>query len=109
MKKNNDIFLKHILDSIVLIERYYKEASQKNVLNKQYFVDAIVRRFEIIGEATKNISKDFKQKHKNIPWRDMGDMRNFLIHEYFDIDEKEVWKTVINDLPDLKKQIRKIL
>jgi len=109
MKKDDSIFLEHIYDSIVLIEKYYKEIDKKSLLNKQYIIDAVIRRFEIIGEATRNLSKEFKQEYKDIPWRDMGDMRNFLIHEYFGVDENEVWKTVRNDLPDLKKKIKTLL
>lgn len=67
MKKDNLVFLQHIYDSIVLIEKYYKEYNSKSPLNRQYLVDAVYRRFEIIGEATKNISKEFKQQNKDIP------------------------------------------
>jgi len=107
--KDNVIYLKHIFDSIELIEKYNLELNKKRILNKQYLMDAIIRRFEIIGEATKNVSREFKIKHKQIPWRDMSDMRNFLIHEYFDVDEDELMKTIKNDLPGLKKKIKELI
>jgi len=107
--KNYLVYLQHILDSIVAIESYLKKKDKKMFIGTPYLVDAVVRRFEIIGEATKNIPKDIKKLAPEIPWRDIGDTRNFLIHQYFDVDAEEVWKFIENDLPALKKNIRKLI
>jgi len=69
---------------------------------------AVMRKLEIIGEAVKNISANIKKKHTEIPWKDMAGMRDKLIHEYFGINLKRVWKTVKEDLPDLKEKIEKL-
>ena len=108
MQKDNYVFLQHILESIELIQKHTKGLKQAEFSASWPLVDASIRRIEIIGEAANKISPDFKSKHKNIPWRDIIGMRNVLIHEYFDIDETEVWKTIKNDLPKLKKLIKKI-
>ena len=108
-KKINKIYLEHILDSLVAIEKYLKKLERKTFINTPYLVDAVVRRFEIIGEASKRLPEDFKDKHQEIPWRDIADTRNFMIHQYFDVDPDEVWKYVKNDLPDFKKKIKKLL
>jgi uncharacterized protein with HEPN domain len=108
-KKIDKIYLEHILDSIVAIEKYLKKFDRKLFVGTPYLVDAVVRRFEIIGEASKRLPEDFKGKHKEIPWRDIADTRNFMIHQYFDVDADEVWKYIKNDLPDLKKNIKKLL
>lgn len=109
MVKDNKIFIAHILESIKLIEQYTKKVSWEKFEYSWPIVDAVVRRLEIIGEAANKISQEFKLKHKDIPWADIVGMRNFLIHEYFDVDEKEVWNTVKDDLPSLKKKLKKLL
>lgn len=109
MVKDDKIFITHILDSIKLIEQYTKKVSWEKFEYAWPIVDAVVRRVEIIGEAANKISKELKNKHKEIPWIDIVGMRNFLIHEYFDVDAKEVWRTVKSDLPELKKKIKKLL
>ena len=72
-------------------------------------VDAVVKELEIIGEAANNLSPEFQQAHPEIPFRDIIDMRNFLIHEYFGINTKTVWDTCKNDLPPLKEIIADII
>lgn len=109
MQKDNHIFLQHILESIDLIEKHTKGIKKEDFQKSWPLVDASIRRIEIIGEAANKITPDFKNKHKEIPWRDIVGMRNVLIHEYFDIDETEVWKTIKKDLPALKKLIKKII
>jgi uncharacterized protein with HEPN domain len=70
---------------------------------------AVIRQIEIIGEASKNLTADYKKKHSLIPWRDIVDMRNKLIHEYFGVDKQVVWNTITIDLPQLKNQIANLL
>ena len=70
--------------------------------------DSVVRRLEIIGEASKLVSEELKEKYAQIAWREATDMRNFLIHAYFGIDYKIIWQTVIKELPLLKREIGKI-
>jgi len=64
--------------------------------------DAVIMRIGVLGEAVNNLPKKFKKEHKEIPWQDIADMRNKLIHEYFGIDAKVVWKTIKEDIPGLK-------
>lgn len=71
--------------------------------------DAVLRQLEIIGEATKQISGESRQKNPHIPWRSIAGMRDKLIHAYFKVDLKEVWRTAQSDLPTLKTEITRIL
>lgn len=71
--------------------------------------DAIIRRLEIIGEAVKNIPDDFKDKHPDVPWKEIAGMRDILIHEYFGVNLERVWKTAKEDLPEFKKTVSEIL
>lgn len=70
---------------------------------------AFVRSFEIIGEASKKIPSEFKEKYIAVQWKSMARMRDRLIHHYFGVDYPIVWDTVVNDVPKLKSQITKIL
>ena len=71
--------------------------------------DGVIRQFEIIGEATKNLSVALKARHPDIPWKDFAGMRDKLIHQYFGVDLAAVWETVVYDLPPLKTVISRIL
>jgi len=105
MKKDPQVYLAHILQSISAIERYLQGVSKERFLESEEKQDLITRRLEIIGEAVKQLPEEFKQQYPDIPWRDIGDMRNILIHVYFDIDYTIVWKTATELIPKLKEQI----
>lgn len=105
MKKDINIFLEHILESIYLIEEYIKDKSKSEFLKLRQLQDSVIRRIEIIGEAIKNIPDDFKETHPKIPWKSIIGMRDILIHQYFGIDLNLTWEVIEKDLPKLKKQI----
>ena len=95
MKKNDSIFLKHMLDAINLIEEYLRDKDYDEFKNNHMLQDEVIREIEIIGEATKNLSMEFRNKHLNIPWRQIVGMRDKLIHGYFGVDIDAVWDTVM--------------
>ncbi|MBS3810135.1 MAG: DUF86 domain-containing protein [Desulfobacterales bacterium] len=70
---------------------------------------AVIREFEIIGEAVGKIPDAIRNDYKNIEWQDIKDFRNLLIHEYFGVDLEIVWKIIQEDLPDLLKAARELL
>lgn len=109
MIKDPLIFLEHIRESIDLIEQYLENKDKEDFLEKTELQDALVRRLEIIGEATKNIQEDFKQNYPEIPWTEIAGTRDKLTHHYFGINLETVWKIIEGDLPELKEQINKIL
>ena len=71
-------------------------------------IDAVIRNFEVIGEATKMISEDLKQAYIEIPWKEMAGMRDKLIHDYLGVDVEVIWETVQQDIPVLEKLLNKI-
>ena len=109
MKRRPKLFLADIFGSIELIERYTKGLTYEKFLKNNTIQDAVLRRLEIIGEATKNIPLGIKEKNPNIPWKEMAGMRDILSHEYFGIIMKRIWDTTLKDLPELKKQIKNLL
>ena len=72
-------------------------------------VDAVIRNFEIIGEASKNLPKEIKEKYSEVPWSEMYLLRNKVTHEYFGVDYEIIWDIASNYLPDNKIQIDEIL
>ncbi|MBN2251937.1 MAG: DUF86 domain-containing protein [Candidatus Altiarchaeota archaeon] len=109
MKKDPIIFLDHALECIEIIEEYATGKSKTDFLESLQFQDSVIRRLEIIGEAVKNLPADFKEDHPGIQWRRIAGLRDVVVHKYFGIDLEVTWEIVKNDLPALKKNIRKIL
>ena len=109
MHKSDEPYIKHILDAIDLIEGYVKNLDRDKFLDSKNKIiqDAVVKELEIIGEAVKRLSDKIK-KDPSIPWRDIGDMRNKLIHEYFAVDTKVVWGVIEKDLPVLKNAMNSL-
>ncbi|HWR26481.1 MAG TPA: DUF86 domain-containing protein [candidate division Zixibacteria bacterium] len=107
--KDDAVFLKHVLDSINQIEEYVEGMGFEDFVSSKLVQDGVVRQLEIIGEATKHLSPELREKYPKIPWEDIAGMRDKLIHHYFGVDLEVVWDTVEKDLPALKKNVKKIL
>lgn len=95
------LYLSDILESAKAIVEYVKGLSLKEFREERKTCSAVVREFEIIGEAVGKLPDELKRKHPEVEWQDMKDFRNLLAHEYFGIDFEIVWKIVQDDLPTL--------
>lgn len=109
MARNLKLYIADIVESIQRIEEYIKAVSEKDFSQDIKIQDAIFRRLEIIGEAGKHIPISLRRKYSEIPWRKITGLRDILVHEYFGVNIRKVWKVIKEDLPDLKKKISKIL
>ncbi len=109
MKKDPEVFLRHISENIKLIESFSKNLTKEKFMKNKLRQNAIIRALEIVGEAVKNLSSEFMEEHRDIPWNDIARTRDKLIHHYFGVDLNEVWSIVKDDLPKLKKQVKEIL
>lgn len=104
-KRNIDLYLQDIIDSIEKIESYTKDINFDRFINDPKTIDAVVRNFFIIGEAIRFIPEKIRDQHPEIPWDEILGMRNKVVHEYFGIDTDILWKTIKEDFPQFKKDI----
>ena len=102
-------YLNHILDAISAIERFSQGLSKEEFFENQEKQFAVLRALEVIGEATKNLSSELKNKYAEMSWRKIAGMRDKLIHAYFIVDLPLVWDTITIDLPRLTALIEKML
>lgn len=108
MKKDPQVFIDHILECIELVEDYLNRKSIEDFMASTQLQDAVIRRIEIIGEATKNLPQDFKDRHPDIPWKEMAGMRDIIVHEYFGVDLKLTWRVATEDIKGLKAQLEEL-
>ena len=101
-------YLNDIVDAMAKALKFVEEMSYEDFVNDDKTVFAVVRALEIIGEAVKNIPEDLRTKHSNIPWKDLAGMRDKLIHGYFGVDLRRVWKTVKEVIPAMKPLFERI-
>ncbi|MDR2206500.1 MAG: DUF86 domain-containing protein [Flavobacteriaceae bacterium] len=106
-----DIFrLEHIRDCAEKIMKISKTLHNLNNFEIKWLEqDAMIRNFEIVGEASNHVSDETKNQYPDVDWHQMRGMRNFMTHEYFGIQLDTVWDAAINDIPKLKSQIEKII
>ena len=107
--KSDFLYLEHIQESIRKIEKYTKKINLAEFLEDELIQDAVIRQFEIIGEASNHISAETTNIITDVPWSDIVGFRNVLIHDYFEVDLRAVWSTVQSDLPLLKSKIEQYL
>jgi uncharacterized protein with HEPN domain len=103
------MYLEDILLSISRIAEYIDSYTLSDFKRDYKTVDAVVRNFEIIGEASKNMPEEIKEQHPEVPWAEMYLLRNKVSHEYFGIDYEIIWDIAKNYLPENKIQIESIL
>lgn len=102
-------FLEDILLSMQRIQEYIAGLEFQQFKQDYKTVDAVIRNFEIIGEASKNISTEVKLKYSNLPWEEMYRLRNRVSHEYFGVDYEIIWDIATNYLPQNKSEIEEII
>jgi uncharacterized protein with HEPN domain len=107
--RDHKIYLKDILAAVESIEAFVKGMSFQEFRADDKTGSAVIRKFEIIGEAVKQIPDSIRQQYPGIPWKDMAGMRDKLIHFYFGVDYQLVWATIKQRLPRLREEMQKIL
>ena len=97
--------LEHMLMAIDRILRYTKGKAFQDLVDDDMMYYAVVKNIEIIGEAANMLTTDFQTSHSETPWKMVKGMRNYIVHEYFQIDNVVVWDVVTNELATLREQI----
>ena len=107
--KHNQVFLKHILDEINFLTKETEGIKFEQFIKNEILKRACSRSLEIIGEAVKNLSLDFKKQYKEIEWKKIAGLRDKMIHGYFGVNWDIVWDVIKNQIPKLKEQVGNIL
>ena len=108
MIRDDLVYLTHIRDALQQIVTYTDGMDYAGFLVNRMVQDAVIRQFEIVGEAAKNLSDGFRGRHPAIPWKDLAGFRDKLIHQYFGVDLAMVWQSVVEDVPMLLDELVKI-
>jgi uncharacterized protein with HEPN domain len=106
--RDDQVYLSHIQDALQQISTYTEDMDFTKFSENRMTQDAVIRQFEIVGEAVKNLSEAFRESHLAMPWKDLASFRDKLIHQYFGVDLAMVWRSVIDDLPMLLEGVLRI-
>lgn len=106
--RDNRAFINHILDEVNYIIEETKDLDYDSLMSNETLKRALIRSLEIIGEATKNLSKEFRDRHPNIEWKEMVGLRDKLIHYYFGVDWDTVWDVIKEEIPKLENKLKKL-
>lgn len=108
-KRDNDLLLEDMLEAAEKIKKYTQGFDFNMFSNEDKTIDAVVRNFEIIGEAASRVDPDFKLESPEIEWRKITGFRNRLIHEYFGVDIEILWQVIEDDIPELIEYLEQCL
>ena len=109
MSKSDIQFLKHIKEETEFIIEFTSTISEEEFLENRLLKKAMVRCFEIIGEATKKVDFDFRMKYNSIAWKEMAGLRDKLIHDYTGVDYNLLWIIISENIPELDFQLEQII
>ena len=101
--------IRDILESVAAVEGYVAGMTFEAFEGDQKTIDAIVRRFTVIGEAANHVPAQICLRNPHVPWEDMRAMRNFVVHEYFGISDRTLWDTIHVDLPGIVEPLQLLL
>jgi uncharacterized protein with HEPN domain len=109
MKRDESVYLAHILDAVRRVEAYTNGVTEDAFYANTLIQDAVIRQLEIIGEAVKHVSAALRKTHSQIPWQDIAGTRDILTHRYFSVSLDEVRLMATRDILPLKVEVPKML
>jgi uncharacterized protein with HEPN domain len=108
VSKDPRVYLAQILERIERIEDFTR-TGRESFFRELLIQDAVIRNFEVIGEAAKRVPKGFREQHPEIPWRDLAAFRDVLIHQYEGVSLEAVWSTIAHNLPEVRRSLEALL
>ncbi len=108
MRRDPRLYVNGILDAIEKIESYCENASYETFSQNRMMIDAVLRNFEIIGEAAKNIPLEIKQNYPDVDWKGVAGLRDVLIHAYPTVNLNVIWDIIENKISSLKDSVSKL-
>jgi uncharacterized protein with HEPN domain len=108
MKRDYKLYINDIRESIKQIEEYMNGISEREFMKDKKLQDAVIRRIEIIGESSRNIPRALKEKNKHVPWFEMSQFRDFIVHSYFDASLQRIWRASTENIKKIKEAMKKI-
>ncbi len=109
LKRRYDIYLQDILNAIERIQEYTDGMEYDTFVDTPLVRDAVFWNLQVIGEAVGQLPATVKEEHNEVPWRDVRDFRNIVVHKYWEIDTRLVWEIIEDRLPALQRQISSLL
>ena len=107
--RRDELYLADILEAANAIELFLKDVEKSRFVSDDLIRSAVLQKLTIIGEAAARITKQFKERHRDVEWTEIIAFRNLTVHAYFSIDWSIVWTTALKDVPQLKEKISAIL
>ncbi len=101
--RDDSVYVAHIREAIHRVQSYIRGLTKEAFLETPLVQDAVIRQLQIIGEAAKRLSSDYRARTSDVPWSDITGMREKLVHDYMGVDLEAVWETVVRDLPELRE------
>ncbi|MEK6895847.1 MAG: DUF86 domain-containing protein [Nanoarchaeota archaeon] len=108
MKRDYKLYLSDIKESIEQIEIYLYGISEEYFKKNKLIQDGVIRRLEIIGEASRNVPRALKEKNKHVPWFQMSQFRDFIVHSYFEASLKRIWVAATEEVKVVKESLKNI-
>lgn len=103
------LYLEDLVEAADAVARFIAVVDEARFLEDELVQSAVLQKLIVIGEAASKVSRDSRETHSHIPWRAIISFRNFAVHEYFAVDWRMVWKTAVDDVPQLRDGVRGLL
>jgi uncharacterized protein with HEPN domain len=106
--RDDRVFVQHLRDAISRIESYLDGVTEEHFVSTPLIQDAVIRQRQVIGQAAKNLSHEFRGRSAHVPWSEIAGMRDKIVHDYMNVDLAIVWETVTRDIPALRAALQGI-
>ena len=108
LPRNYNLYLEEIIEAIEIIKEFVADKAKETFVNDKKTISAVLWQLVTIGEAIGQLPEEVKNKHKTIPWQEIKDFRNVVVHKYHEVDIDELWDIITKELEPLEKEVEKM-